>query len=117
MSQLWRTWVYDSTSLPIRWEPHPHSVFKILARIAAGIVGSFIPFGLILIRSGVLSRLDDGTMVVGWMFWIVAAVFVSTWLATIIVAVESEERSLTKYVLLSTAPPANLIVLFYLIQP
>ena len=117
MLHLWRTWVYDPTSLPIRWEPHPHSVFKVLARIMVCLVGSTIPFGAVLIRSDVLAKVDAGNMTLGWVFWTAVAVFVSIWLITVIIAVESEEKSLTKYILLASAPPANLTVLYLLIQP
>lgn len=117
MLQLWRTWVYDPTSLPIRWEPHPHSVFRVVARVVACLVGSTAPFGIVLLRSGILDRVDKGTMTLGWVFWTATAVFVSVWLVTVIFAVESEEKSLTKYILLSSAPPANLTVLYLLFQP
>lgn len=116
MCEFWRRWIYDSSHLPITWERHPHKVFKIGTRLAAACLGSVLPFGSILYLSGVLGKLDSGNHDIGLEFIVVALMFFAAWLISIIGAVNSEEKSIPKYIFLASVGPANLAILYRLIH-
>ena len=116
VSRLWKEWVYDSMHLPIKWKTHPHRVFKCGARIVLALLGSIVPVGLVLIQSNVLTKLDDGAMKVGWVFWTTVIVFCAVWLGAILGAAASEEKTHMKYMFLGSVAPANLTILYLLIQ-
>lgn len=114
--QFWSNWVYDSSQTPIEWKTHPHRAFKIIARLAGVFLGSIAPCCLILLHSGILSRLDEGTVQVGWVFWGTVVGFVAAWLVWVGIAAASEEKTLMKYVFIGSVVPANLTVFFLWIQ-
>ena len=115
IDKFWRKWVYDSSNIPIVWSCHPHEAFRIGARLAAAILGSVVPFGTVLIYSGVLGKLDDGARL-GPEFYVAALVFVAVWLISIIGVANAEEKSIPKYIFLASVGPANLVLVYQIIQ-
>ena len=113
-ARFWKEWIYDSARLPIEWQTHPHDAFKIGSRAAFVFAGSLVPFFLILLRSGILRRLDEGTVQLGWVFWGTAALFLAVWAASVILAVAAEEKSLAKYLALGLIGPPNAYLLLEL---
>lgn len=116
IEEIFRSWIYDSTRLPIEWKTHPHDVYKIVARLFFAFVGSVIPFGLIIYYSGILRRIDKGGQEIGFQFYLLCAIFIATWLASILFASGSEEKSIMRYMFLASVGPANLVVLYTIIE-
>ena len=110
ISRLWRKYVYNSRKLPIEWGTHPHCVIRPVSRYSCACLGSIIPVGLILIRSGVLKQLDHGDFDFNWSAWGPLAVATVGWFIGIIVAASSEQRSLLKYIFAGTVPSPVLYV-------
>ena len=114
--RLWKEWVYDSASPPVKWEVHPHQVYKGVSRFFAALLGSIVPFGLFLLREGILEDLDKNSGNLGYTFWGVLTVFAALWLISVLGVSACEERSLTKYILLGSVLPANLMILSLSLQ-
>lgn len=113
LDEFWKGWVFDYEKVPIKLEPHPHDAFRFIARFVAAFLGSIPPFGLILIRLVSLDELDkiDIERKLGDFFWVVVAVFVATWLISVLRATAAKERTFMRYVSKGSITPAYLIVL------
>lgn len=114
---LYRRFVFDSTKLPINWETNPHDAYKILSRLFFAFVGSIVPFGMILIYSKVLGKIEEGIERIGLEFVVVGVVFLTVWFISIVLAASSEEKSVLKHMLLGSIGPANLALVLRIIQP
>ena len=115
-AQFQRKWFYDPTRLPIAWTTHPHEVFKLGTRVLLALLGSIVPVGLVMLHSGVMANLDQGAMQVGWVFWTVIVVFCVVWIIAVLAAASSEEKAHLKYIYLGSVAPANLTVVYLLVQ-
>ena len=116
LGRFWREWIYDSTYLPIDWKTHPHCVHRPVARFASAALGSIVPAGFVLLQSGVLSKLDDGTMKVGWVFWATTILSIVIWVIAAISAATSYEKTLMRHVFFGSVAPANLTILYLIFQ-
>ena len=116
MTTLWRKFVYDSSYKPT-WNVHPYKSHRFLSRYGFAFMGSLVPVGLVLINSGFLKDLDAGSFPVGWYIAGVVILSLVAWFFAVIVAAHSEQTSLIRYAFIAAAPPANLAVLFTVLQP
>lgn len=113
---FWTAWIHDGSQRPIEWKTHPHEVFRPVARYTGAFLGSIVPTGLVLIRSGVLSRLDEGSLQLGWLFWTTALVSGVIWLIGVLLAARLEGKSFLHYLLAGSAPPSQLGVVYLSVQ-
>ena len=116
MRRFWKRWVYDSTHAPVEWKNDPHEVFKPIGRFALVLFGSLVPMVMILVRSGVLHRLDEGSDQIGWVFGVTAFGFVIAWLMGVVFGTVAKEESFVKYILVGSVPPANVTIFYYTVQ-
>ena len=112
---FWKEWVYDFDA-SVEWTTPPHSVFKAPARLACVFLGSIVPFGLVLLRSGVLDRLDESREQIDLELLVAGLTFLAVWLISIVVGVASEEKTLVKYIWVGSVGPANLTILYIVLQ-
>ena len=111
LSDLWRAHVYDSTHAPIKFDPHPHSVYSPLARFLCALLGSIVPVGAAVIHSGVLKQLDQGQQELGYVFWGVLITFIAIWLISVILVTAAEGKTLPAYIVMGSMPPANIVLI------
>ena len=116
MQEFWRRWVHDPRHLPVDWTNHPHLAFKVVARLGFVSIGSTVPVGLILIQSGVLDRLDEGSAQVGLVFWATGIVFLASWLGWVVVCTALEEKALWKHLFIGSLGPGNTALVALLLQ-
>ena len=104
-----------TTSKP-DWSVHPHECYSIMRRTIFAVLGSIIPLGCAAIGNGVLQKLDGGVEKVGLVFVVVGVVFVTAWRLGIVKTVRSEMKDLYDYAVLGSVYPANVFLMFFLIQ-
>lgn len=111
---FWKEWVYD-LGASVEWTTPPHDVFKAPARVACVFLGSIVPFGLVLLRSGVLGRLESREQI-DLELLVAGLTFLAVWLISIVFGTASEEKTLVKYILIGSVGPANLTILYIVLQ-
>ena len=116
LREFWRNWVYDSSKTPIKWEPHPHRAFKIIARLAGVSLGTMAPLSLVLLQSGIPKQLDNDMFKFSWEVLVAVLGIAAVWLASFFAAVASAQKTLMRYVYLGSVAPSNIAVFCLWIQ-
>lgn len=114
---VWREYFLDLGCDPPEWKPHPHDRYKLGGRIFLAFTGSLLIVLPIAVLSGVTTKLDDGSLQIGWTFWVVSVAVAVAWIASVLLAAHSERKLPRQYFFAGMRPPAWGLVLMRTILP
>lgn len=89
VGKFWRERVYDRTCGFPEWQPHPHCRFKPIGRFLFAFMGSIVPVGMIVLASGVTTRLDRGSLLLGSTFWVGFVVAGVGWIVAVLAIMDT----------------------------
>jgi len=112
----WRKYFYDGECDPPEWHPHPFRRFKPIGRFLAAFVGSTVPVGVILITTGVTKKLDEGSLLIGWTFWVTFAICGVVWVGSVGMIAATEQKRMWQYFVAGIHPPAWAVLVIQMIQ-
>lgn len=116
IAEIWRNYFYNHERDPPEWSPHPHCRFRPVGRFLAVFVGSIVPMGVMLLRTGVAKRLDEGSLQIGWTFWVIVVVAAVAWIIAVGLIAATEQKRMWRYCVAGVHPPAWGVLVFQMFQ-
>lgn len=113
---VWREYFYNRECPRPEWKPNPHCRFGPIGRFLAAFVGSIVPVGVILITTGVTTKLDEGSLQVGVTFGASVVISVVLWIGSVWGVARTRKGSMWDYFIAGIHPPAWGLLVIQAIQ-
>ena len=106
IGKVWSKYIYDCDCPEPRWQPHPHRRYKLVGRLLSAFAGSIVAVGVILLRLGVTTKIDEGSLLIGATFWVTAVVGGVLWIASVLAIADTQQKQMMYYFVAGMHPPA-----------
>ena len=116
IGKIWRTHFYNCERPRPELKPDPKCRFRPIGRFLAAFVGSIVPVGVILIKTGVTTMLDEGPPQATVTFWTCVCIGGVLWIGSVVGVARTKKESMWAYFIAGIHPPAWGLLAIQLIQ-
>ena len=116
IGKIWCKYICDLDCPEPEWVPHPHRRYKAIGRFLSTFVGSIVAVGVILVRMGVTTELDEGALLMGATFWVTTVIGGVLWIASVLLIAGTEQKLMRYYFFAGMHPPAWCGLVILMIQ-